>query len=450
MVWDAPWGKHTQQLCLCLAASDGFLINGFADASGWSVSGAGDVNGDGLADVLVGTTSTRGDTYVVFGKTSGTTVQLSTLTAASPTDGFVIRSSTDKSSIAGESVSYAGDINGDGLADFIIASGKADPTGKTDAGKVYVMYGKTDTTAVDLTTLAAGSGGFVINGQAAGDYLGGAGTAGSTAVSYAGDLNGDGYDDLIISAQAADPASGADAGKTYILYGGQQYVSGAIATGMGTGLAELVIGTSGNDTLTGGGGVDRFSAGLGNDNIVLTVSDITNLASTTPATAVAYVEGGNGYDSITLSGAANLDLTAIKNASAGAYDGSSRINNIERISLGSDAVSNTLTLAANDVNDMAGMNLIRTGSTSADGKTWTNVSALTVYGNPLTATSQFHQLVVDGNSSDALVLQTGIGYWFKSGEVSNGTTNYYVYQNNTTHTQVMVDKNVVVIQWHDD
>jgi hypothetical protein len=59
---------------------------------------------------------------------------------------------------SGVSVSSAGDINGDGLDDLIIGAQYATPSGKSNAGKSYVVFGKTDSTAIKLSTIASGTG----------------------------------------------------------------------------------------------------------------------------------------------------------------------------------------------------------------------------------------------------------------------------------------------------
>src|SRR6185503_10180876 len=111
-----------------LNGAHGFKINGAAagDYSGGSVSAAGDVNGDGFADLLIGAESAdtngtdSGASYVVFGQAGGFTspLELSTLT---PTTGFKINGEA-ASDYSGRSVSAAGDVNGDGFADLLIGA----------------------------------------------------------------------------------------------------------------------------------------------------------------------------------------------------------------------------------------------------------------------------------------------------------------------------------------
>ena len=93
-------------------------------------------------------------------------VELSAIAAES--GGFVIngQAAFDES---GWSVASAGDVNGDGLADLIVGARSSDPAVGTNAGRSYVVFGKTTTAAINLSAIAAGTGVFVINGQAAGD-----------------------------------------------------------------------------------------------------------------------------------------------------------------------------------------------------------------------------------------------------------------------------------------
>jgi hypothetical protein len=99
----------------------GFKINGYTadDYSGYSVSNAGDVNGDGLSDVIIGSyrdaNSYKGKSFVVFGKTTGASVNLD-----STLSGFTING--EYNSYSGWSVSGAGDVNGDGFDDLIVGA----------------------------------------------------------------------------------------------------------------------------------------------------------------------------------------------------------------------------------------------------------------------------------------------------------------------------------------
>src|SRR4028118_1412620 len=131
-----------------LNGSNGFAINGIAadDRSGYSVSSAGDVNGDGFNDLIIGAAyadpngiNAAGQSYVVFASNSGfgASLDLSTLNGS---NGFAINgiATSDRS---GSSVSSAGDVNGDGIDDLIIGAFRADPNGITDAGRSYVVFG---------------------------------------------------------------------------------------------------------------------------------------------------------------------------------------------------------------------------------------------------------------------------------------------------------------------
>lgn len=213
------FGKATTtpiELSDLAAGTGGFVINGeaAADRAGFSVSEAGDVNGDGLGDLIVGAFyadphgSDSGRSYVIFGKTTTTPVDLSEVAAG--TGGFVI-SGEAAGDGSGGSVSSAGDVNGDGLADLIIGAASADPHGLSYAGRSYVVFGKADTTPVELSAISIGTGGFVINGGHSYDYAG-------KSVSYAGDVNGDGFADVIIGAFKFFHG-GSYVGRSYVVFG---------------------------------------------------------------------------------------------------------------------------------------------------------------------------------------------------------------------------------------
>ena len=197
-----------------LNGTNGFAINGnnSGDQSGGSVSSAGDVNGDGFDDLIIGArfadpngNSAAGQSYVVFGNSSGSSPSLN-LSTLNGTNGFVINGS-GALDLSGNSVSGAGDINGDGIDDVII--GNYPSSSVSDS---YVVFGQITgfSSSLDLSTLN-GANGFTLTGIP-GSFTG-------VSVSGAGDVNGDGFDDLIIGASEAIDTITSLAGASYVVFG---------------------------------------------------------------------------------------------------------------------------------------------------------------------------------------------------------------------------------------
>jgi hypothetical protein len=177
---------------------------------GYSVSTAGDVNGDGYSDVIVGAYTydngeeDEGAAFVFYGSADG----------LRDTPAW-----TDESdqpfALFGGKVSTAGDVDGDGYADVMVRAHLYDTATLTDTGKVYVYYGSPSglSTTPDWTA----------HGDGEDDHFG-------AAIGTAGDVDGDGYDDIIIGATGHDEGSLSDAGRAYVYFGD--------SSGLSTGAAD--------------------------------------------------------------------------------------------------------------------------------------------------------------------------------------------------------------------
>ena len=133
-----------------LNGSNGFRINGISvgDRSGFSVSNAGDVNNDGIADLIIGAPSTipngttgAGESYIIFGRNNLGSSGNFNLSSLDGSNGFVISeiNTGDSNEI---SVNNAGDINNDGIDDFVIGASTADPNANNAAGETYVVFAR--------------------------------------------------------------------------------------------------------------------------------------------------------------------------------------------------------------------------------------------------------------------------------------------------------------------
>ncbi len=297
-----------------LTGTNGFKISGVAagDESGVSVSGAGDINGDGIDDIIIGAPtaapngSHSGASYVVFGSSSGfaANVQLSGLTGA---NGFKL-SGVAASDGSGISVSGAGDINGDGIDDLIVGAPYAAPNGY-DSGASYVVFGKSSGFAanVQLSGLT-GSNGFKLSGVAA-DYESG------TSVSGAGDINGDGINDLIVGARGADP-NGFNSGASYVVFGQAALPAPTIAVGGKSATFTDVDGdlvtvktTKGTLTPASFSGVKTGFAGGGQLQTLTLDAGFAGAAITITAKPTAL--GGNGFVNVGFIDATGVDLAAV-------------------------------------------------------------------------------------------------------------------------------------------
>ncbi len=201
----------------CLDGSSGFRLDGEAveDSLGSSVSTAGDVNGDGIDDLLIGASFAdpngkySGSSYVVFGRSTGFDPVIG-LSSLDGTSGYRLDGVTEGDR-SGRSVSTAGDVNGDGYDDLLIGAPGANPNGIT-SGSSYVVFGHSTgfNSVIGLSSLD-GSSGFRLDGVSENDQSG-------SSVSTAGDINGDDIDDLLIGAPHED-INGDTFGSSYVVFG---------------------------------------------------------------------------------------------------------------------------------------------------------------------------------------------------------------------------------------
>ena len=171
--------------------------------SGFSVAGAGDVNGDGIDDLIIGAPdadpggTTAGESYVVFGTAAGFAASLD-LAALDGSNGFRL-DGIDDYDHSGFSVAGAGDVNGDGIDDLIIGAPAPIPAaGTPPARATWCSAPPRASRRASISPRSTAATASASTGSTTYDNSG-------SSVAGAGDVNGDGIDDLIIGAPCADP-----------------------------------------------------------------------------------------------------------------------------------------------------------------------------------------------------------------------------------------------------
>ncbi len=295
-----------------------------------SVSGAGDIDGDGYDDLIIGVpyeNQNRGITYVLYGSDSrfiGNQLDITNL------EHFEI-TGADEQDTSGFSVSSAGDIDGDGFDDLVIGAFMANTS--------YVLYGRIrDNTDINLSEIAEGtdySKGFAISDSRVNP------TQNGFTVSGAGDVNDDGFEDVIIGAPNADVVvvdnvTRSEAGSSYIIYGGpREHDRVADGTNIPQSFGYTMIGHRSDDQLSDSASDSVLIGGAGDDTLTIDNEDFNR------------IDGGSGTDTLIFNTGMNLDFTGNDEEQSTTTVKKTAIKDIEVFDLGS--YESTLILAPTDV-----------------------------------------------------------------------------------------------------
>ncbi len=319
-----------------------FIGEAASDRAGEKVAGAGDVNNDGYADILIGADSNdeggsnAGKVYLILGR-----ADVTQWNGSSPLDlnyanaSFIGEEAGDN---AGYALAGVGDVNNDGYADILIGASGNDEGGSS-AGKVYLILGRADVNSWgDSSPLDLSYANASFIGEEAGDGVG-------WTLDRIGDVNNDGFADILIGADGNDEG-GSNAGKAYLIlgradvtqwngsspldlsYANASFIGEEADDGAGIGLAG--VGDVNNDgfadILIGAAGNDEGGSYAGKAYLILGRVDVTQWNGSSPldlnSANASFIgeEAGDRAGDYGVDGAGDVNKDGFDDILIGAYD----------------------------------------------------------------------------------------------------------------------------------